>query len=96
MTLPKKYGSGFSKSNLNNMRRFYPAYPAKQTTRGPDGSSCVLLPAVKDEKKRGELEKRAVKEKPGCRELKKRVIVDFHTPRNNIRIDMYDMILYIS
>ncbi|MBF0569892.1 MAG: hypothetical protein HQL18_03865 [Candidatus Omnitrophica bacterium] len=60
--LSKKLGSGFSLSNLDNMRRFYLANKILQTSGELTWSNHVQLLRVSDPKKRKTLEKRIVKE----------------------------------
>jgi len=60
--LTKKYGSGFSISNLTHMREFYLAYAITQPVGKLEWSKYVVLLTVKDEEKRREFERMALKE----------------------------------
>jgi endonuclease YncB( thermonuclease family) len=69
--LTEKYGKGFSKTNLSNMRLFYRTYSIDQISDRLDWSSYVTLISVKDDSERKLLEERAVNEKLKYHELKK-------------------------
>ncbi|MGF3076199.1 PDDEXK nuclease domain-containing protein [Facklamia sp. P12955] len=72
--LSKEFGRGFSRSNLQNMRNFYLAYPKSQTLSGKLSWShyCELL-AISDKNKRDFYEKESVNAKWSVRELKRQV-----------------------
>ena len=60
--LIKKYGAGFSESNLRKMRRFYLLNPIQSTSTELDWSDHVELLPVKDAKIRERLQARVLKE----------------------------------
>lgn len=72
--LTKEYGKGFSRSNLQNMRKFYLSYPICQTLSGKLSWShyCELL-SISDEKKRSFYEKETVSANWSVRELKRQI-----------------------
>ena len=72
--LTKEFGKGFSRSNLQNMRAFYLAYPNCQTLSGKLSWShyCELL-SISDADKRSFYEKEAVNSKWSVRELKRQI-----------------------
>ena len=69
--LTKEFGKGFSRSNLQNMRAFYLAYPICQTVSGKLSWShyCELL-SISDSDKRSFYEKEAINSNWSVRELK--------------------------
>ena len=69
--LTKEFGKGFSRSNLQNMRAFYLAYPICQTVSGKLSWShyCELL-SISDPDKRSFYEKETVNSGWSIRELK--------------------------
>jgi endonuclease YncB( thermonuclease family) len=69
--LTEKYGKGFSKTNLNNMRNFYSVYSIDQLSGRLDWSSYVTLLSISDDKEREKLEKRAIEENINYIELRK-------------------------
>lgn len=70
--LKLKYGKGFSRSNLQNMRLFYLYYPNCQTLSGNLGwSHYIELLTISDEVARSFYEKQASLENWGVRELKR-------------------------
>jgi predicted nuclease of restriction endonuclease-like (RecB) superfamily len=72
--LTAEFGKGFSRSNLQNMRSFYLAYPIRQTPSGKLSWShyCELL-SISDESKRGFYEKETVNSYWSVRELKRQI-----------------------
>ncbi len=72
--LTKEFGRGFSRSNLQNMRNFYLAYPKCQTLSGKLTWShyCELL-GVEDEQKRSFYEKESENSNWSVRELKRQM-----------------------
>ena len=60
--LTARLGGGFSATNLKDMRRFFLAYPKGRPVVQLSLSHHVRLLAIKDPKKRRELERRALKE----------------------------------
>lgn len=72
--LTKEFGKGFSRSNLQNMRKFYLTYEKCQTLSGKLGWShyCELL-AISDENKRSFYEKEALNSNWSVRELKRQI-----------------------
>jgi endonuclease YncB( thermonuclease family) len=78
--LSKKYGKGFSETNIKNMRRFYRLYEKSQPVAELEWSKYVVLFPVKDEEKRRELEKLAIEENLTKFQLKK--FVEVHRLRN--------------
>ncbi|MBI5149815.1 MAG: hypothetical protein HZA28_03485, partial [Candidatus Omnitrophica bacterium] len=60
--LTKKYGPGFSESNLLKMRRFFLLHPIQSISTELDWSDYIELLPVKDEKTRKRLEQRILKE----------------------------------
>lgn len=70
--LKLKYGKGFSRANLQNMRLFYLYYPNCQTLSGNLGwSHYIELLTISDEVARSFYEKQASLENWGVRELKR-------------------------
>ena len=69
-SLTAEFGKGFSRSNLQNMRAFYLAYPKCQTVSGKLNWShiCELL-SISDENKRGFYEKETINSRWSVREL---------------------------
>jgi hypothetical protein len=61
--LSKRYGKGFSITNLKSMRRFYRSYEKGQLTAQLDWTNYVTLLTIKDENERNLLEKRIINEK---------------------------------
>ena len=72
--LTKEFGKGFSRSNLQNMRKLFLAYPKSQTLSGKLSWShyCELL-SVNDENKRSFYEKECINSKWSVRELKRQI-----------------------
>ena len=72
--LTREFGKGFSRSNLQNMRAFYLAYPNRQTLSGKLSWShyCELL-SIADADKRSFYEKETVKTDWSVRELKRQI-----------------------
>jgi predicted nuclease of restriction endonuclease-like (RecB) superfamily len=72
--LSKEFGKGFSRSNLQNMRAFYLAYPNCQTLSGKLSWShyCELL-AISDKNKREFYEQEAKNANWSVRELKRQI-----------------------
>lgn len=72
--LTKDFGRGFSRSNLQNMRNFYLAYPICQTVSGKLTWShyCELL-GISEENKRSFYEKESINANWSVRELKRQV-----------------------
>lgn len=72
--LTNEFGKGFSRSNLQNMRAFYLAYPKCQTVSGKLSWShyCELL-SISDADKRSFYEKEAVNSGWSVRELKRQI-----------------------
>ena len=69
-----EFGKGFSRSNLQNMRAFYLAYPICRTVSGKLSWShyCELL-TISDPDKRGFYEKEAINSEWSIRELKRQI-----------------------
>lgn len=72
--LTEEYGKGFSRSNLQNMRQFYLAYPKCQSVTGKLSWThyCELL-LISDEQKRGFYEKECVSARWSVRELRRQI-----------------------
>ncbi|MCM1251887.1 MAG: PDDEXK nuclease domain-containing protein [Clostridium sp.] len=72
--LTQEFGKGFSRSNLQNMRAFFLAYPICQTLSGKLSWShyCELL-TISDDDKRSFYEKEAVNAGWSIRELKRQI-----------------------
>ncbi len=72
--LTRKYGSGFSRSNLQNMRLFYDKYKKCQTASGKLSWShyCELI-YIEDEQERNFYEKECINSKWSVRELKRQI-----------------------
>ena len=72
--LTQEFGKGFSRSNLQNMRQLYLAYPKCQTLSGNLSWShyCELL-SISDPDKRSFYEKEAVNANWSVRELKRQI-----------------------
>ncbi|MBI5149379.1 MAG: thermonuclease family protein [Candidatus Omnitrophica bacterium] len=60
--LTRKYGPGFSDTNLRKMRHFYLLHPKQATSPELDWSDYAELLPIKDEKTRKRLEQRILKE----------------------------------
>jgi len=71
--LAKKYGKGFSRTNLKDMRLFYKTYPIGQPAGQLEWTKVVMLLSVKDEKSRNMLLKKAVEENMTRSELQKHI-----------------------
>ena len=70
--LNSKFGKGFSRSNLQNMRLLYLVYPKRQTLSGKlSWSHYAELLTISDELSRTFYEKQTIKEKWSVRELKR-------------------------
>ena len=69
-----EYGKGFSRSNLQNMRQFYLAYPKCQSVTGKLSWThyCELL-LISDTQKRSFYEKECVNARWSVRELKRQI-----------------------
>lgn len=67
--LTKKYGSGFSISTLERIRRFYLTYQKSAALRELKWAHYVELMKVKDDKKRKEIETRIEKENLSSRDV---------------------------
>ncbi|MBR1747348.1 MAG: DUF1016 family protein [Clostridia bacterium] len=72
--LTEEYGKGFSRSNLQNMRQFYLAYPKCQSVTGKLSWThyCELL-LISDEQKRRFYEKECLNARWSVRELKRQI-----------------------
>lgn len=72
--LSEEYGKGFSRSNLQNMRQFYLAYPKCQSVTGKLSWThyCELL-LISDEQKRSFYEKECLTARWSVRELKRQI-----------------------
>ena len=72
--LSEEYGKGFSRSNLQNMRQFYLAYPKCQSLTGKLSWThyCELL-LISDEQKRSFYEKECLNARWSVRELKRQI-----------------------
>ena len=72
--LTEEFGKGFSRSNLQNMRQLYLAYPKCQTLSGKLSWShyCELL-SISDSNKRSFYEKEAINSGWSIRELKRQI-----------------------
>ena len=72
--LTDEYGKGFSRSNLQNMRQFYLAYPKCQSVTGKLSWThyCELL-LISDEQKRSFYEKECANARWSVRELKRQI-----------------------
>ncbi len=72
--LTEEYGKGFSRSNLQNMRQFYLAYPKCQSVTGKLTWThyCELL-LISDEQKRSFYEKECLNARWSVRELKRQI-----------------------
>ncbi len=77
--LTKEFGKGFSRSNLQNMRAFYLAYPICQSVTGKLTWThyCELL-SISDTDKRGFYEKEAVNSGWSVRELKRQMTTSLY------------------
>lgn len=67
--LTKKYGTGFSPTNLKYMRQFYAAYPIRQPAGELEWTKYCILLGVKDESKRKLYEKKAATQNWSKRQL---------------------------
>ncbi|HCI45633.1 MAG TPA: hypothetical protein DE315_08935 [Candidatus Omnitrophica bacterium] len=74
--LTRKYGDGFSKTNLGYMRQFYIAYPIPQTSGELDWSHYQLLSTIEKKEERLAYERQAVKEDWSVRDLAARLRAD--------------------
>jgi endonuclease YncB( thermonuclease family) len=71
--LSRKYGEGFSVTNLEKMRKFYLTHKISETSPKLEWSKYVALLSVEDPKERERLERRAQAEGLSSRELKELV-----------------------
>lgn len=71
--LTDKYGKGFSKRNLENMRRFFLAYPKTQTSAFLSWSKYSELSQIQDNTKRESITQKAEIERLSVREIKELV-----------------------
>ena len=70
--LKNKYGKGFSRSNLQNMRLLYIKYPKSQTLSGKlSWSHYVELCSISDDLARSFYEQQCIRENWGVRELRR-------------------------
>ena len=74
--LTRKYGDGFSKTNLGYMRQFYIAYPIPQTSGELDWSHYQLLATIEKKEERLAYERQAIKEDWSVRDLAARLRAD--------------------
>lgn len=61
--MTEKYGSGFSKTNLEYMRKYYTLYPKTQPAGQLDWTKWTLLLSIENDKYRRELYEKALKER---------------------------------
>ena len=80
--LTAEFGKGFSRSNLQNMRAFYLAYPICQTVSGKLSWShyCELL-TISDPDKRSFYEKETINSGWSIRELKRQISTSLYGKR---------------
>jgi len=71
--LTKKYGKGFSQTNLKNMRRLFKTHPESQPVTSLEWSKYLMLLSVKDEDTREELTRKALDEELTRFQLKKQI-----------------------
>ncbi|MBI5150260.1 MAG: thermonuclease family protein [Candidatus Omnitrophica bacterium] len=71
--LTKKYGPGFSDTNLRKMRHFYLLHPKQATSPELDWSDYIELLPVRDEKTRKKLERRILQEDLKSSEIRRLV-----------------------
>ncbi len=74
--LTRKYGDGFSKTNLGYMRQFYIAYPIPQTSGELDWSHYQILSTIEDNDTRGSYERKAIQKGWGVRDLAEHLRAD--------------------
>ena len=81
--LTAEFGKGFSRSNLQNMRAFYLAYPICQTVSGKLSWShyCELL-TISDPDKRSFYEKETINSGWSIRELKRQIFTSKPYPQS--------------
>lgn len=76
--LKLKYGRGFGRRNILDMRRFYLAFPKWQTVSAKlSWSHYIALLSIEDERARRFYEKQAINEKLFVRELDKQMFLYF-------------------
>ena len=77
--LTKEFGKGFSRSNLQNMRAFYLAYPKCQSVTGKLTWThyCELL-SISDADKRSFYEKEAINSGWSVREMKRQIATSLY------------------
>lgn len=78
-TLTREFGKGFSRSNLQNMRAFYLAYPICQSVTGKLTWThyCELL-SISDKDKRSFYEKEAINSGWSVREMKRQIATSLY------------------
>ena len=74
--LTRKYGGGFSATNLRYMRRFYIAYPIQQAPAELDWTRYQILSTIEDKNKRQAYERKTIKESWSSRGLAARLRAD--------------------
>lgn len=74
--LTRKYGDGFSATNLRYMRRFYIAYPIQQAPAELDWTRYQVLSTIEDKQDRQAYERKTIKEGWSSRELVARLRED--------------------
>ena len=75
--LTEKYGKGFSKTNIHNMRLFYRTYSIDQISDRLEWSNYVTLLTVKDTEKRSSLEERVLNERLTYNQLRNIVLLEY-------------------
>ncbi|NLV68944.1 MAG: hypothetical protein GXY14_14845, partial [Spirochaetes bacterium] len=101
LDLTERYGRGFSRTNLKNMRVFFRYYPNGQPADHFDWTKMVLLLSVKDEDARAELLQRTIDEKLTRQDLVHhinlyRLSANNTAQANEYRITRGDMYCYMS
>lgn len=88
--LTKKYGNGFSETNLGYMRQFYIAYPIPQAPGELTWTHYQILSTIEDKEQRQVYERKTIKEDWSSRELSARLRADgvrrfsFNGPRRQL------------
>ncbi|NLV66699.1 MAG: hypothetical protein GXY14_03390 [Spirochaetes bacterium] len=88
--LTKKYGNGFSKTNLKNMRRFFKTHPDSQPVTELEWSKYLTLLVIKDEEMREQFVNKAIDEELTRFQLKKQVELYMFRNRKECDPDMLE------
>ena len=90
--LTKRYGKGFSRSNLLSMRKFYYTYETVQPAGQIEWTKYLLLLSIKDERVRERFLKKAIEENLTRNQLKKCIdVYRLQKDREDIQSGKYEI-----